>query len=133
VSARLLVIGLDGATLDLVAPWAAAGKLPVLYHGHSALEQELPTYVAGPVSRRGMARLGRLLDAQVPRRADFCIAVTEALGAHLRRTGVRDQSLACIEPAGAPDELAATRSTRRSRGSSAMPATSTATKTWSSC
>src|SRR5262245_17020407 len=30
VSARLLVIGLDGATLDLVAPWAAAGDLPVL-------------------------------------------------------------------------------------------------------
>jgi len=30
VRAPLLVIGLDGATLDLVAPWAAAGKLPVL-------------------------------------------------------------------------------------------------------
>ena len=30
VGARLLVIGLDGATLDLVAPWAAAGELPVL-------------------------------------------------------------------------------------------------------
>jgi glycosyltransferase involved in cell wall biosynthesis len=57
-----------------------------------------------------MARLGRLLDAQVPRRAAFCIAVTEDLGTHLRRTGVRDHSLACIEPAGAPDELAGTRS-----------------------
>ncbi|HXJ35654.1 MAG TPA: alkaline phosphatase family protein, partial [Candidatus Eisenbacteria bacterium] len=28
--APLLVVGLDGATLDLVAPWAVAGKLPVL-------------------------------------------------------------------------------------------------------
>ena len=28
--APLLVIGLDGATLDLVRPWAAAGRLPVL-------------------------------------------------------------------------------------------------------
>src|SRR3989442_15371693 len=28
--AALLVIGLDGATLDLVGPWAAAGRLPVL-------------------------------------------------------------------------------------------------------
>lgn len=27
---RVLVIGLDGATLDLVVPWAKAGKLPVL-------------------------------------------------------------------------------------------------------
>jgi len=85
--------------------------LPMVYHGHSALEQELPTYVAGPAARRRMARLGRLLDAQIPRRADFCIAVTEDLGTHLRRTGVRDQSLACIEPAGAPDELAGTRAT----------------------
>jgi predicted AlkP superfamily phosphohydrolase/phosphomutase len=30
VSASLLVIGLDGATLDLVEPWAAAGQLPTL-------------------------------------------------------------------------------------------------------
>jgi predicted AlkP superfamily phosphohydrolase/phosphomutase len=30
VGARLLVIGLDGATLDLVRPWVAAGDLPVL-------------------------------------------------------------------------------------------------------
>src|SRR3989442_8875909 len=28
--AALLVIGLDGATLDLVGPWVAAGRLPVL-------------------------------------------------------------------------------------------------------
>src|SRR5262252_6541434 len=28
--APLLVIGLDGATLDLVRPWVAAGRLPVL-------------------------------------------------------------------------------------------------------
>jgi predicted AlkP superfamily phosphohydrolase/phosphomutase len=30
VGARLLVIGLDGATFDVVSPWAAAGELPVL-------------------------------------------------------------------------------------------------------
>jgi predicted AlkP superfamily phosphohydrolase/phosphomutase len=30
VTTPLLVIGLDGATLDLVRPWAAAGRLPVL-------------------------------------------------------------------------------------------------------
>ncbi len=30
MGARLLVIGLDGATFDLVAPWAAAGELPAL-------------------------------------------------------------------------------------------------------
>ena len=30
MAAPLLVIGLDGATLDLVRPWAAEGRLPVL-------------------------------------------------------------------------------------------------------
>ena len=30
VKTPLLVVGLDGATLDLVRPWAAAGRLPVL-------------------------------------------------------------------------------------------------------
>jgi predicted AlkP superfamily phosphohydrolase/phosphomutase len=30
VAAPLVVVGLDGATLDLVAPWAAAGELPAL-------------------------------------------------------------------------------------------------------
>jgi predicted AlkP superfamily phosphohydrolase/phosphomutase len=39
---RMLVIGLDGATLDLIGPWAAAGKLPNLQH-------LLETGVAGPL------------------------------------------------------------------------------------
>src|SRR5262245_3903782 len=30
MGAPLLVIGLDGASLDLIRPWAAAGRLPVL-------------------------------------------------------------------------------------------------------
>ncbi len=93
----------------------ATGR-PLVYHGHSALARELPTYVSGAAARRAMGRLGRLLDAHVPRRADFCIAVTEDLGAHLRRTGVHEQSLACIAPAGAPDELADGRATAAEPG-----------------
>ncbi len=27
---KLLIIGLDGATFDLIKPWAAEGKLPTL-------------------------------------------------------------------------------------------------------
>src|SRR5206468_418946 len=48
------------------------------------------------------ARVGRLLDANVPRRADFCIAVSEALGEILRRRGVREHGLACIPPVPPP-------------------------------
>ena len=29
---RTLVIGLDGATFDLIKPWAAEGRLPALSH-----------------------------------------------------------------------------------------------------
>jgi glycosyltransferase involved in cell wall biosynthesis len=62
-------------------------------------------YFARPVGRRLAARVGRFLDAQIPRRADFCIAVTEELGAVLRRQGVSEAALACIAPAGSPAEL----------------------------
>jgi glycosyltransferase involved in cell wall biosynthesis len=82
-----------------------ATGLPVVYHGHSAHADELPLYVSSPFARRWMARLGRLLDAQVPRRADFCIAVSDALGAQLRRGGVAADTLACLDPALAPNEL----------------------------
>src|SRR6185436_1981463 len=77
---------------------------PLVYHGHSAMADELHTYVRSARLRRLARALGRLLDTQVPRRADFCIAVTDELGARLRRGGVRDDALACIEPVAAPAE-----------------------------
>jgi len=93
----------EAAVAGLVA--ARLTGRPLVYHGHCAMADELPTYTASPRLRRLAARIGRLLDAQVPRRADFCIAVTDALGARLRRVGVRDDAVACIEPVAAPGEL----------------------------
>ena len=96
---------------------AALTGRPVVYHGHSALADELPTYYASPrPRRRWMGRLGRLLDAQVPRRADFCIAVSDELGARAaaRRASPGDV-LACIEPAAAPAELDGAAGRRRRR------------------
>jgi glycosyltransferase involved in cell wall biosynthesis len=78
---------------------------PVVFHGHSALVDELPLYVSSRAARRWMHRLGRVLDTQVPRRADGCIAVSQDLGEQLRRAGVAAQALACIEPAVAPADL----------------------------
>jgi glycosyltransferase involved in cell wall biosynthesis len=83
----------------------ATGR-PVVYHGHNALAEELPLYFRGALGRRLAARVGRGLDSHVPRRADFCIAVTEELGEMLRRRGVADEGLACIPPAAAPGEAA---------------------------
>ncbi len=78
---------------------------PLVYHGHSAMAEELPTYAGGRLARRGMGAIGRLLDGQVPRRADFCIAVTEELGRRLLAVGVTERALACIAPTSAPSEL----------------------------
>jgi glycosyltransferase involved in cell wall biosynthesis len=85
---------------------ARATGCPLVYHGHSALAEELPTYARSGLLRAAFARLGGLLDGAVPRRADFCIAVTEELGARLRQAGVAAADLACIAPAGVPEEIA---------------------------
>src|SRR5439155_718664 len=82
---------------------------PVVSHGHNALAEELPLYFRPRLARRLAHRLGRLLDAHVPRRADFCIAVTEELGEILRRRGVAASDLTCIAPAAAPRDAAAHR------------------------
>src|SRR5947208_11294559 len=86
-----------------------ATNRPVVYHGHNALAEELPLYFRARLARRLAHRLGRLLDAHVPRRADFCIAVTEELGESLRRRGVAASDLTCIAPAAAPRDAAAHR------------------------
>src|SRR5581483_11055693 len=49
---------------------------PLVYHGHNAMADELPTYFRGAAARRLARVVGRTLDAHVPRRADFCIAVS---------------------------------------------------------
>src|SRR5213078_1501150 len=86
-----------------------ATNRPVVYHGHNALAEELPLYFRARLARLLVLRLGRLLDAHVPRRADFCIAVTEELGEILRRRGVAASDLTCIAPAAAPRDAAAHR------------------------
>jgi predicted AlkP superfamily phosphohydrolase/phosphomutase len=48
---RTLVIGLDGATFDLIKPWAAEGQLPALSHiiehgARATLESTIPPMTA---------------------------------------------------------------------------------------
>jgi len=93
----------EGAIAGLIV--ARLTGRPLVYHGHSALAQELPLYATRPRTRRVLGRLGALLDAGIPRRADFCIAVTDELGATLRAAGVTAEGLACIAPTGIPDEV----------------------------
>jgi len=48
---RTLIIGLDGATFDLIKPWAADGRLPALNHlmdqgAHASLDSTIPPMTA---------------------------------------------------------------------------------------
>jgi 1,2-diacylglycerol 3-alpha-glucosyltransferase len=95
---------------------ARATRRPLVYHGHNALGEELPTYFRRPWGRWLAGTVGRALDAHVPRRADFCIAVTPELERILRHRGVSDAELACIPPAGNPAELAVAPVGRSSTG-----------------
>ena len=72
MDAPLLVIGLDGATLDLIEPWAAAGRLPVL---------------AGLMARGAWARLRSTVPA-----ATFPAWTSLVTGVNPGRHGVLDFS-----------------------------------------
>ena len=89
---------------------------PLVYHGHNALAEELPTYFGRRLLRRIAGALGAFVDTHVPRRADFCIAVTEELSAMLRRRRVAETALACISPVGDPADLQAAPVSGRSTG-----------------
>src|SRR5262249_6700369 len=66
--------------------------------------EELPTYARRGWARVLLRRAGTFLDAQVPRRASFCIAVTDELGALLRRARAAPASVECIAPTSMPGE-----------------------------
>ena len=56
---KVLVIGLDGATFDLIKPWAAEGRLPTLRRllekgAHGSLRSTIPP-MTGPALRAGSA------------------------------------------------------------------------------
>ncbi len=86
----------------------AAGRLagiPVIYHSHNALAEELPTYFRGRLARRVARALGALVDREVPRRADHCIAICRELVGFLRARGVDAVDL--VAPGGSPEEFPA--------------------------
>lgn len=86
----------------------AAGRLagvPVIYHSHNALAEELPTYFRSRLARRVARALGALADREVPRRADHCIAICRELVGFLRARGVGAVDL--VAPGGSPEEFPA--------------------------
>lgn len=74
--------------------------VPVVYHAHNALGDELGSYVRPGWARRMAVRVGRWLDGQVPRRADFVVALTPALLTYLQGLGVAACRSCVIAPSG---------------------------------
>ena len=61
-----------GAALKLVT------GLPLVYHAHTALGPELPTYYRARLARAAAARLGAAVDRVLPRAADATVVFDEA-------------------------------------------------------
>lgn len=79
--------------------------VPLIYHSHNALAEELPTYFRGRTARRIARALGALADREVPRRADHCIAICRELVGFLRARGVGADAIEMIAPGGSPEEF----------------------------
>jgi glycosyltransferase involved in cell wall biosynthesis len=85
-------------------PAARLFHVPVIFDAHTLLESELPFYRLG-VSRAVLARVGRILDARLTRRADHVIAVSEKIrSAFVGRWGVDPDKVSVI-PNGVECEL----------------------------
>ncbi|MDP6482667.1 MAG: glycosyltransferase family 4 protein [Nitrospinota bacterium] len=73
-------------------------RTPVLYHSHTLLGEELPTYYRpGPV--RFLSKwAGLAADRLLPPRADHCIALSPRAARTFQRMGVRSDRISCLPP-----------------------------------
>jgi glycosyltransferase involved in cell wall biosynthesis len=81
--------------------------VPLIYHSHNALAEELPTYFRSRTARRLARVAGAVADREVPRRADHCIAICRELVGFLRARGVDEEAIEMITPGGSPEEFPA--------------------------
>lgn len=102
---RIEIVHAHNYEAPLIAYWVRRWRrVPVLYHAHNALADELATY-ARPGWRRGVATwIGRRLDEHIPRRADHAIALTPELARFLVHCGVAESRLSVVPPVGPPGE-----------------------------
>ncbi|RMF19186.1 MAG: glycosyltransferase family 1 protein [Deltaproteobacteria bacterium] len=77
----------------------AVRRIPVVYHSHNLMGDELPTYYRGRCARRVAGAAGRLLDCTVPRRADRVVALCGPSAGRLLELGVPPERMAVVPPA----------------------------------
>ncbi|MBX3027533.1 glycosyltransferase [bacterium] len=91
--------------------------VPVVYHAHNALADELPCYFRRRAARRLAGVMGAALDRVLARRSDAVIALSDRLGAYLAVRGAAGK-VAVVPPA-AP-RLSAPLEPRPSRGAAPL-------------
>lgn len=100
---RIEVIHAHNYEAPLLAyPVRALAGVPVVYHSHNVLGDELAYYASSRWLRRLASWVGNALDAGIPRRADFCIALTPEIESCLRRHGVPAQRVTVVPPGATP-------------------------------
>jgi len=89
----------------LVALLARPGhRAPVVYSAHTALGEELPTYVEGRRAQAVAGWLGARLDRHLPRRAEHSVALSERAQALLFDWGCAEVAL--LPPGVEPEDVA---------------------------
>jgi glycosyltransferase involved in cell wall biosynthesis len=78
--------------------------VPLVYHTHNVLHEELPTYFRDPMSRRIARWLGMFLDRRIPVQADAVVALNDAVRDELTALGVRAEVISVIPPGVWPEE-----------------------------
>lgn len=86
------------------SPVARRLGVPLVYHTHNVLHEELPTYFPEGMLRAATRRLGLFLDRRIPARADAVIALNDAVRAQLIALGVEPAVISVIPPGVWPEE-----------------------------
>lgn len=74
-------------------------NVPLVFHTHNTMTHELPSYNRSRFGQQLAGWLGGLLDDQLPRRADACIAITPEIAAFVRQRGAKANRTWTIPPA----------------------------------
>lgn len=90
----------EGPLVGFLVRWLTG--VPIVYHSHNALSDELGYYFRPGIRRTAACWVGGLLDRLIPPRADFSVALTLEVERFLRGCGVAASRLAVVPPGGPP-------------------------------
>jgi glycosyltransferase involved in cell wall biosynthesis len=73
-------------------------KIPVVYHSHGLLSEELPTYFRNNLLRTFAERFGLFFDQHLPRAASFSLVLTEDEETILHKLGIPPEKMKVVPP-----------------------------------